>query len=185
MPFGSLWIPVLASAVAVFVVSSILHMALQYHKADYKLLPGEDAVRDALRKSAAAPGLYFTPYCPDHKAMQEPANLEKFQKGPVAMIYVSPNGTPNLGKHLALWFAFSVFVSFVSAYVARLTLHPGVDGMLVMRVVGTVAFACYGIGQISDSIWKAQPWGNTVRALVDGLVYALTTGLVFRLLWPH
>ena len=34
MPFGSLWMPVLASAVAVFVVSSILHMALRYHRAD-------------------------------------------------------------------------------------------------------------------------------------------------------
>ena len=49
MPFGSLWIPVIVSAVVVFVASSILHMALKYHKADVKSLPNEDAVREALR----------------------------------------------------------------------------------------------------------------------------------------
>ena len=45
MPFGSLWLPVMISAVVVFVASSIIHMALKYHKADYKSLPNEDAVR--------------------------------------------------------------------------------------------------------------------------------------------
>lgn len=184
MPFGSLWMPVLVSAVAVFVGSSILHMALKYHQADYKGLPGEDGVREALARSAPAPGVYFTPYCAERKQMREPATMEKFQKGPVAMISVLPNGAPAMGKNLALWFLFSVLVSFVSAYVARHTLTPGADGLLVMRITGTVAFAGYGLSHVSDSIWKAQPWSNTVRALADGLVYSLLTGLTFRLLWP-
>src|SRR5437899_7784056 len=88
-----------------------------------------------------------------------------------------------LQKNLALWFGFSLFVSFVAAYVARHTLHPGDDGMLVMRITGTVAFAGYALSHVSDSIWKGQPWANTVRAVVDGAIYALLTGLTFRLLW--
>jgi hypothetical protein len=184
MPFGSLWIAVLASAAAVFVGSSILHMLLRYHRADIKGLPDEDAVRAALARSAPAPGLYFTPYCVDHTQMREPEMMEKLRKGPVAMITICPNGPPSMGRSLALWFLFSVLVSFVSAYIARHTLKPGADGMLVMRITGTVAFAAYGLSHVSDSIWKAQPWGNTVRALVDALVYALLTGAVFRLLWP-
>src|SRR2546426_4959751 len=72
MPFGSLWVPVIVSAVVVFVGSSILHMALRYHRADIKALPNEDAVRDALGKGSPAPGLYFTPYC-HMKQMGEPA----------------------------------------------------------------------------------------------------------------
>ena len=184
MPFGSLWLPVIVSAVVVFVASSILHMALKYHKADYKPLSNEDAVRDALAKGNLAPGIYFTPYCPDMKQMKEPAIMEKFKKGPVALVTVLPKGAPDMPKHLALWFAFSVLVSFVAAYVARHTLQPGADGMLVMRITGTVAFAGYALSQLSDSIWKGQPWSNTLRHVVDGLIYALLTGLTFRLMWP-
>ena len=184
MPFGSLWIPVIVSAVVVFVVSSILHMALKYHHADIKVLPNEDAVREVLGKASPAPGVYFTPYCADMKKMKEQAVKEKFEKGPVAMITFYPKGAPVLPKHLALWFAFSVFVSFVAAYVARHTLRPGADGMLVMRITGTVAFAGYGLSHLSDSIWKGQPWANTARALADGVIYALLTGLTFLLLWP-
>ena len=46
-----LWLPVLLSAVLVFVVSSILHMVLQYHKSDYAKLPGD---RRLLRLAVAA-----------------------------------------------------------------------------------------------------------------------------------
>ncbi|PYS94453.1 MAG: hypothetical protein DMF50_12455 [Acidobacteria bacterium] len=167
MPFGSLWIPVIVSAVVVFVASSILHMAIQYHKADHKPLPNEDAVRDVLARGNLAPGVYFTPHCPDMKQLKEPAIQAKFEKGPVAIITIMPKGAPVMQKHLALWF-----------------LHAGDDGMLVMRTTGTVAFAAYALSHVSDSIWKAQPWANTGRATLDGVIYALLTGLTFRMLWP-
>src|SRR3972149_3772952 len=99
MPFGSLWIPVIVSAVAVFVGSSILHMVLKYPRADIMSLPNEDAVREALGKGSPAPGLYFTPYCVDMKQMQEPAIKDRFEKGPVAMITVRPKGAPDMRKH--------------------------------------------------------------------------------------
>lgn len=184
MPFLSLWIPVLVSAVAVFAISSILHMALKYHGADYKALPNEDAVREALGKGSLAPGLYQLPYCADMKSMQDAAHKAKYEKGPVAVITVIQNGIPAMPKYLAQWFVFIFFVSFVAAYVARHTLHPGSDGMLVMRITGTVAFSAYGLTNVLDSIWKGQPWANTGRALVDGAIYAVVTGVTFRLLWP-
>jgi hypothetical protein len=184
MPFGSLWLPVIVSAVAVFVVSSLIHMVLKYHKADHKALPREEQVRQALGGADPAPGLYMTPWCADHSQLNEPAVREKFAKGPVAIITVLPKGVPVLPKHLLQWFAFSVLISFLTAYVARHTLQPGADPMLVMRVTSTVAFLGYGFSHLSDSIWKGQPWSNTVRALIDGGVYALVTALAFRFLWP-
>jgi len=184
MPIGSLWLPVLVSALVVFVASFILHMVLKYHKSDIKPLPNEAAVRDAIGKGSPTPGLYFSPYCSDHSQMNDPAIKQMFEKGPVAMITIVQNGAPKMSKHLSLWFAFCLLVSFVAAYVARHTLHPGDDGMLVARITGTVAFAGYALSHVSDSIWKAQPWGNTVRALIDGLIYALLTAGVFCLLWP-
>jgi hypothetical protein len=184
MPLFSLWIPVLASAVVVFVISSILHMALKYHSADYKRLPNEDAVRDALGKGSLPPGLYQLPYCANMKAMQEPANKAKYEQGPIGVITIIPNGLPAMGKYLGQWFVFSVFVSFTAAYVARHTLHPGDDGILVTQITGTVAFAAYGLTNVLDSIWKGQPWSNTGRSLLDGAIYAVATGATFCLLWP-
>jgi len=184
MPFGSLWVPVIVSAIVVFVASSILHMALKYHKADHKPLANDDAVREAIGRSNPSPGVYMTPHCADMKQMKDPAMMDKFVKGPVAILTIMPKGAPNMGKHLGLWFGFSVLVSFVAAYVARHTLTPGADGMLVMRITGTVAFAGYALSYLSDSIWKGQPWSNTMRHVLDGLIYSLLTGLTFRLMWP-
>src|SRR5262245_17760382 len=184
MPIGSLWLPVIVSAIVVFFASSIMHMALKYHRADIKSLPNEGAVRDAVAKSSPAPGVYFSPYCADHKQMNEPRIKEMFEKGPVMIITVLRNGPPVMMRHLSQWFAFAILVSFISAYVARHTLHPGDDGMNVMRITGTVAFTSYALSNMVDSIWKGQPWGNTWRSMIDGAVYALLTGLTFRLMWP-
>ena len=46
----SLWLPILLSAVAVFVASSVIHMFLGYHAADYRKVPAEDDFMAALRK---------------------------------------------------------------------------------------------------------------------------------------
>jgi len=184
MPFGSLWIPVVVSAVVVFVLSSIAHMALKHHKSDYKGLSGEDAVREAVRKSGPAPGVYFIPYCADHSKMKEPDLQKKFADGPVALLTVIRNGPPTMGKHLTLWFLLGLFISFTAAYVARHTLTYASDGLTIMRITGTVAFVGYGFGCFQDSIWKGIPWRNSLRGIADAAVYAIATGLVFRLLWP-
>ena len=40
------------SAVVVFIVSSIIHMVVQFHKSDYKKLPDEDSVLEAMTTGA-------------------------------------------------------------------------------------------------------------------------------------
>lgn len=183
MPFGSLWLPVVVSAVAVWFVSAILHMVLKYHRADHKRLPDEEAVARALRP-VPAPGVYFTPYVPDPSQMKDPAVCKRYEEGPVAIITVLRSGMPAMGKYLVQWFLFCFLVSYTTAYVARHTLSFGTDGLEVLRITGAVAFVAYGFGSIQDSIWKAIPWANSLRGLLDAVIYALVTGLAFRLLWP-
>src|SRR6266576_2451337 len=65
----ALWIPILLSAVIVFVASSIIHMVLPYHRSDYKKLPDEDKVTAALRSAGVTRGMYVFPYC-THKEMK-------------------------------------------------------------------------------------------------------------------
>lgn len=183
MPFGSLWIPVIASAVAVFFASSLLHMVLKYHQADHRRLPLEETVAEALGRANPEPGVYMTPHC-THQQMKDPAVAARFAKGPVAIITTLPKGMPNLGKHLGLWFGLCFLTSFTAAYIARHTLVPGASGLLVMQITGAVAFGAYNYGQISDTIWKGQPWSNTLRHLLDGAIYAVITGAIFMALWP-
>ena len=52
----SLWIPIVLSAVLVFIVSSIIHMLLPYHRTDFGKVPSEDEVMEALRKFNIPPG---------------------------------------------------------------------------------------------------------------------------------
>ena len=184
MPFGSLWLPVVASAVAVWIVSAVVHMVLRYHRADYRQLSDEDSVAQAVRKVGPPPGLYVIPYCAEMSQMKDPAFRKKYEDGPVAILTVLRNGPPALGKHLAQWFALCFAVSLVTAYVARHTLSPATDGLTVLRITGTVAFVAYGFGYLQDSIWHGIPWSNSLRGLVDAAIYSVVTGLVFRLLWP-
>ena len=184
MPFGSLWLPVVVSAVAVWLLSAVLHMALKYHRADYKRLPDEEAVGAALRKDSPPPGLYSIPWCLDAASMKDPAVQERYRRGPVALIALMKPGPPAMGKHLALWFLFCLLVSFVAGYVARHALTPADPALLATRITGTVAFVGYGFGAFQDSIWHGIPWSNALRALVDAAIYALVTGAIFWWLWP-
>src|SRR5262249_26317816 len=47
---SALWLPILVSAVLVYIVSTIIHMVLHaWHSTDYPKVPNEDKVMDALR----------------------------------------------------------------------------------------------------------------------------------------
>ena len=69
---GSLWLPILLSAVLVFIVSSLIHMVLKYHASDYKQLPTEDAIRAAIRGGNPEPRQYISPYAAGLKEMETP-----------------------------------------------------------------------------------------------------------------
>src|SRR4051812_7568588 len=100
----SLWLPILLSAVVVFVISSLVHMVVKYHASDYGTVANEDAVRDAIRAGNPAPGRYVFPQCKDMKDMASEEMKKKYQEGPVGHITILPNGVPNMGKYLGQWF---------------------------------------------------------------------------------
>jgi hypothetical protein len=55
----------------------------------------------------------------------------------------------------------------------------------VFRVAGTAAFLAYGLGHLSNGIWKGQTWSVTIKEVIDGLVYGLLTAGTFSWLWPR
>jgi hypothetical protein len=181
---GALWLPIILSAVLVFVVSSIIHMALKYHHKDYSPLPNEDAVRAAIRAGNPAPAQYLIPYCSAMKDMQSPEMQKKFTEGPVAVINLKKPGPPTMGAALGQWFFFSLVVSFFIAYVAAHTIPAGARYLEVFRIVGAVGFLAYAAGQIPQSIWMGKPWSIAWKEVFDGLIYGLVTAGTFGWLWP-
>jgi hypothetical protein len=180
----ALWLPILLSAVIVFFASSIMHMVLPYHRTDYKKLPDEDKVRAALRAASVQPILYHFPHC-THKEMKSPEVLEKFKQGPVGILTIIPNGPPAMPRYLISWFIYCLVVGFFAAYITGRTVAFGTPYPAVFRVAGTVAFMSYGLGNLSNSIWKGQPWSVTIKEIVDGLIYGLLTAGTFGWLWPR
>jgi hypothetical protein len=182
---SSLWLPILLAAVAVFVVSSIIHMVLTYHRSDVKPVPSEDAVAAALRPHAIPPGDYVIPYAGSAAAMRTPEYQEKLNKGPVVFMTVRPNGPVAMGGSLAQWFVYCAVVGLFAAYVASRALGPGAEYLDVFRFAGTTAFAGYGLGLLQNSIWWGKSWGSTLRGVFDALIYALVTAGVMGWLWPR
>jgi hypothetical protein len=158
-------------------------MVLKLHKNDYKKLPNEDLILDAMRNDAPQPGIYMFPYHTGPDAMKSPEFNEKCKRGPVGILTVMPPGMINMGKYLGMWFGFCLLAGILVAYLTSRTIAAGSDYLMVFRVAGTVAFMGYGMGNIMDSVWRAQPWGVTVRHLIDALIYALLTAGVFGWLW--
>ena len=76
-----------------------------------------------------------------------------------------------MGKSLGQWFVYCLVMGVFVAYIAGRTLTPGTDYLAVFRVVGAVAFVGYGLGNIADSIWRAQAWSTTAKHTFDGLLY--------------
>jgi len=179
-----LWLPILLSAVIVFLASSLLHMVLKYHKSDYTGMPGEDNVMEAMRREGVGPGDYFMPHCADTAAMKDPAWIAKCEKGPSGIITILPSGPPNMGKSLVLWFVYSLVVGVLVAYVTGRTVAAGAEYLVVHRVAGVAAFLAYAGAQPMNSIWKGQKWSSTIKNIVDGLIYAGLTGGTFGWLWP-
>lgn len=184
IPITSLWLPILVAAVLAFALSSIIHMFLTYHKNDFRPLPDEGRVQDALRAFNLPPGDYVLPYAAGPDAMKSEEYRQKVEKGPSAVITVLRPGLFNMGSTLMQWFAYCLLVGIVTAYLAGRMVSPGADYLQVFRVTGTVSFACYAMALMQRSIWYGQNWPSTLKSMFDGLLYAAATAGAFGWLWP-
>lgn len=184
-PLASLWVPVLLSAVLVFLASSLIHMVFKWHEAEYRKLPDEDGVRAAIQRADPVPGQYVLPWCLDPKAREGDEARRRYEEGPVALVWLMPRGQPALGRSLGQWFLFNLVLAFLLAYLAAHTLGPGRPWLAVFRVVGTAAFLAHGLGQVPGSIWMGKPWRATAKDLLDALIFALVTAGTFAWLWPR
>jgi hypothetical protein len=175
----------LLSAVFVFVVSTVVHMALPWHHNDYKKLPNQDAVMEALRPFALPPGDYMVPRPDTMKDMGTPEFKAKIDKGPVMIVTVRPNGMWGMGRSLVLWFVYLLVVSFFAGFLAWHARPLVAFRHSIVLFSGTAAFLGYAPAIWQLNIWYHRSLGTTIRTTIDGVLYAAVTTATFVWLWPR
>jgi len=180
----TLWLPILLSAVAVFLVSSVIHMMSPWHKNDYPRVPNEDAFRGAVGPMAIPPGDYMIPRPESRADLRSPEFAAKIEAGPRVIMTVLPGGGISMTKNLVQWFLYLILVSLFAAGIAGSALPPGAADRAVFHYVALTAFGGYTLALWQMSIWYSRSWSTTLKTTFDGLIYALVTAAVFCWLWP-
>lgn len=182
-PFLSLLLPIVVSAIAVFVLTMIIHMT-PWHRSDHIKLPDEDGVMQALRPFNIPPNDYVVPHPGTGDYMKSPEYDAKRAAGPVMIVTVAPSGPWKIGKMMGLWLLFAVVVSASVACVVGTIVPPGGHTHAVFHYVAVITFLTYAMGAAPLSIWYNRKWSTTFRNAVDALLYALATGWILSMMWP-
>ncbi len=182
VPLTALWLPILVSAVIVFIGSTLLWMALPFwHGRDYKRLPDEKPFVDGAKSLAS--GQYIFPWMDWKNATPEKkAEIATLPGG--YMIIRNPNAF-SFPKALLLHFLSAVLVSVFVAYLTGHALAAGTHYLTVFRIAGTAGVLGWAFGNFGDSIWYGKPWIVTIKQSIDGLAYGLLIGGTFGWLWPR
>lgn len=182
-PFLSLWLPIVVAAVTVFVLTLVIHMT-PWHRSDYRKLPDEDGVMQALRPFNMPPDDYMVPHPGTGDYMKSKEYDAKRDAGPVMIVTVVPSGPWQVGTMMGLWFLFAVVVSASVACVVGTIVPPGGDRHAVFHFIAVITFLTYAMGAVPLSIWYNRKWSTTFKYAVDALLSALATGWIFSLMWP-
>jgi hypothetical protein len=180
---AQLWLPIVVSAVLVFVVGAVTHMLAPYRRAEWGHLPKEGAIQEALR--GAAPGLYVFPSPANPRHRGGPDALKRWAEGPSVFMTLVPPGPINMGRNLGLSLLTNLVVSALVAYVAFHALGVAPHYRTVFRLVGTVGFLAYAVGPLYEAIWYWKPARSLAYTAVDALLYGMVMAGTFGWLWPR
>lgn len=184
---ASLWLPIVLSAVAVFLLASVMWMVVGHHKNDWRKLGNEDAVMDAVRGQAPEGGAFVFPMgCSSEnpKEFQTPEFQAKWAKGPTGYLYVRKPGPMTMTPMLVQSIVFYLVVSTLVAHLATAACHAGEARGYVFHFVLLASWMSYALGMIWGTIRSGMTWRHTLLCMVDCLVYAAATAGIFAWRWP-
>jgi hypothetical protein len=182
---SSLWLPIVLSGIVVFVASFVMHMVLPHHHSDFRKMPAEDDVMEALRRFNLPQGDYMVPKPASLADMRSKEFLEKLNRGPVFVATIFRSGAHGMGAQLTQWFVFCVIVSLFAGYMTSRALETGAPYLRVSQIASTAAFLGYVMARWSDVIWYRRSASAAFKSTLDGVLYGLLTGGVFGWLWPR
>ena len=157
----ALWLPILLSAAAVWIVSTLFGMPFLHHKNDWIGLPtaphggSEDAFMEYLRTSGIKPGNYLFPDFRTREAMESEKVCKALKEGPVGHLSLWQPPLSMGGKLAATFIVYLVVITLI-AYLASVTLPKTAGGeggfAKVFQVVGTAGVLAYSCAFIPSAI---------------------------------
>lgn len=178
----SLWLPIVASAVAVWIAAAVVWMVLPHHRGDTSALPDENAFISAVRSLNIPPGRYTFPHCADRAMQKDPEFQRKWKEGPAGEFNLWR--PVSMGRNLALTFLVYLVISFAVGYIAAFTLRPGDSFAHVFQVTATAGILGHAFGHLPGGIWFQHGRNAILATLIDGVAFGLIVGLIFALFWP-
>lgn len=178
-----LWLPILLSAVAVFVVSAASHMLLPWRRAEFGHVPGFEAVQAAIQ--GLPPGQYLFPAGSDPKERGSKEAMGQWAAGPSGWLTIVPRGPMAMGRNMGQSFLVYLVVSFLAAYLATFALGASPPTIAIVRHVSTVGILSYAVGTSFHSIWFSRPWRAYVTDVLEAVVQGFAMAAVFAWLWPR
>ena len=181
-----LWLPILLSAAAVWIVSTIFGMPFLHHKNDFIGLPlsQEDALMEFLRKSGVKSGNYLFPDFRTRQAMESGKVQKAWREGPVG--HLSVWKTPvTMGDKMVGAFVVHLVVSTLIAYLTRVALPGAAPFAKVFQVAATAGILAYSFSFIPNALWFGAYKRTIVASIIDGIIYGLVTGAIFAWRWQH
>jgi hypothetical protein len=178
----TLWLPVLLSAAAIWVISTIVGMALPHHKQDWIGIPDEDGFMDYIRRSGIKPGNYLFPDFRSREALKSEKVETALKAGPVGHLSVWNTPVTMGGKMVATFIVYLV-VSILIAYLTRVALPGAAPFAKVFQVAATAGVLAYCFASIPNALWFGAYKRTIVASIIDGIVFGLITGAIFACLW--
>lgn len=174
-----LWLPILLSGLATHILSTLAWTALPHHKPEWTRLPAEDDLHNLLTKHQTGPGQFIFPFASGSQEMKSDAFQQKAGKCS-GMLILWPSPT-NMGKAIALTLTTFLVIAFVIGYLASIGLNSESTFMRVFQFVTTAGLLAHVAAKFPFVFWFRR---KIAMDVLDGVVYAVVTGLIFAYFWP-
>lgn len=179
MTVFELWKPILATGIATHVWSTLAWTALPHHKPEWTRVPAEDELQELIVHKQVPPGQYMFPFAEGGKD----AATEEFQQKNAkcrGMLIVWADSL-SMGKAIVQTLCWFILVAFTIGYLASLALVPGAPFGKVVQFVATAGLLAHVAAHFPHVFWFRRKMAMEV---LDGVVQATLTGLIFAWLWP-
>jgi len=179
-----LWLPILLSAVVVWIVATMAWAVLPHHKQDFIGLPDENGFIEYLRRSGIQSGNYLFPDFRDPQVMRSERIDKVMKEGPVGHLNLWPTPVSMGSKMVATFFVY-LAVSILIAYLTRVAIPGPAPFLQVFQVAATAGILAYCFSSIPSAIWFGSYKRTIVATLIDGVIYGAIIGAIFGWRWPH
>lgn len=167
----------LLGAIAMFIWTSVAHVATPLATMGFKQIPNEAPVLSAMQSSIGDHhGLYIYPWVDpkDPKMMEKRAALTK--TGPYGLlIYHHPGAEPGMGPILAMEFVKELIQALIAAWIVSLVAVATYLGRV--GVVTAIGVSGTLMTNFSYHIWYGFPLDYTLAAFTIDIVGAIVAGL--------